>query len=161
MTAQQFPNLWPKVSERQVEPGWYPLLVAQANYLKAATQGAIEGFIPQMTSEWSGDGIAPEFGSTYIFYFRVPALDNYLYQLFSMRQIAPEAPYPAVRTIGEDVGAEVRSSLEQQKIFIQGTGVRIESEKQLQEVLKEVFASSKPQRVIGNLLGQVQSLKAS
>ena len=147
-------NLWPEFPK--VKKGTVTILKEQAQWLKKGTDDLIYGLITPFSFESSGEEVETKYSISHLFFIRVPALDDYLYKLFSIRQEG-DAHYPLQICPDEDVFKGIEEVLNKTGIDAHGGIILIKDEEQLMKTLKAVFAADRTQEIISNLLGQVQS----
>lgn len=146
-------SLWPSLPKAKKGP--LAILKEQALCLTKDTDELVHGWAAPTTFEWSGDEIDTKYGFHYLFYFRVPALDDYFYKLFSIREDGG-CKYPLIMTPHEEIFKGVFAGLKEQNIYCLNGIIRINNEGDLMKTLKAVFAAPHTQETLSDLLGKVQ-----
>ena len=140
--ANAIPDLWPDIEQsKDVLP--VAILREQAAALGKKTGHLLEGRVNTRTDE---DG-----NFNHSFYVVAPTLDNYSYRLISITHGAE--PYPITVPDPQIIDPGARSF---RIPSVHGT-LRIRSEKELLDYLREVLNSEKTMRIVGSLLAQVKA----
>ena len=146
-------SLWPDLPKARKGP--VAILREQAQWLKRDSNDSIDGLVAPLSFEWSGEDTQGKHSVGHLFFIRVPALDDYLYKLFSIRQ-SGTGHYPLQMHPNEEVLEGIAPGLAKAGLYVLGGGVRITNETELMAALKMVFAAGRTQEVISNLLGQIE-----
>jgi len=149
--AQPIPDLWPEIEQSQVVPP-VAILRGQAALLGKKTNHLLEGRVVTRTT---GSG-----GFVHSFYIVAPTLDDYTYKLFEIGHGANQ--YPVEAAALERPGAlphvgPPREADEVEFMAPVNIEVRLASEQELQDYIREILNSDGTKRVIGSLLAQVRA----
>jgi len=138
--ANAIPDLWPDIEQSNVVPP-LAILREQAAALGAKTGHLLEGRVQTRTDE----------GGNFVhsFYVVAPTLDNYTYRLFSISHGAD--PYPITLPNTTAKSPLPRSPL------LKGAPIKLTSEGDLINYIREVLNSEKTKRIVGSLLAQIKA----
>ncbi|MFH1115955.1 MAG: hypothetical protein V1792_18745 [Pseudomonadota bacterium] len=138
-------DLWPNsLDSLPLDRAPVTILREQASLLGRKTNNLLEGEVIQIEPFDAAD---PEF--TYRFNIVAPALGNYRYGLFMIFHAI--TLYPVRFRVDEDVRTELAVGVESQ-----GRIPVAEDETQFVDILRQILASTKTQRVIAGLLTQMR-----
>jgi hypothetical protein len=133
IVRKSIPDLWPTNLGTPNLRAPVAILRKQATAIAEKTGGIVEG---KITAEVRGTTF------NYSFWLVAPALGNYSYRLFS---IDHDANYYPLRIIREFLGDQV-------------SGVKVKSEEEFIERLKEILSHEKTIHIIHSLITQSQAL---
>jgi hypothetical protein len=142
-------DLWPGDFDK-IEAANAPVTILrqQAALLSQKMKNLIEGQVG------IGTASSPPYQFSYSFYITCPSL-NYHYEPFFLGHNVDL--YPATLHLDSDIAAELSGPNYLVSLGVIGADIQTNSEDELKDILRKIFASQKVKKVIQALLGQLQT----
>lgn len=147
-------DLWPEELESAKIRPPVAILKEQASLLGQKTKNVVEGAVSEAST------FEMEETMEYSFNLVAPALGEYRYRLFTMSHDI--CMYPLIITMEREIFQEVNPE-KPGKVSVQDASLRIrnqvkvDTESNLLEVLKKIFAATKTRQIIAAILAQSTS----